>query len=309
VADGSIGLSGAAWRLLSSPTPGAANAVPATLGAESALRINEWMARPGSGPDWFELFNTSANPVDLTGLTLTDDLSVAGNGNTVLGPLSFIGAGDFTRFEADGSPSEGLDHVRFSLDGQGEAIRLYGLNGSVLDTVYLGAQIPGVSEGRLPDGGSTLVLFDTTATPGSSNYLPLDGVVVNEVLTHTDPPQTDTIELYNTTGGDLDVGGWFLSDAGDYRKYAFPAGTVIPTGGYLTVDESDFNATADARAFALNSAHGDAVRLVEADTSGNLLRFVDYVDFGAAARMTDSPRKELNVNGTRDPVPPLSWFS
>jgi hypothetical protein len=46
VPDLSIGLSGGQWRLLASPTPGAANSRQATLGATSNLRVNEWMADP-----------------------------------------------------------------------------------------------------------------------------------------------------------------------------------------------------------------------------------------------------------------------
>ena len=50
----SIGLTGAAgWRLLSAPTPGAFNSLIAPLGNSSALRINEWMANPADGPDWW----------------------------------------------------------------------------------------------------------------------------------------------------------------------------------------------------------------------------------------------------------------
>ena len=59
VANKSIGLSAGQWRLLSSPTPGAVNSAIAALGPNTALRINEWMADAASGPDWFELFNST----------------------------------------------------------------------------------------------------------------------------------------------------------------------------------------------------------------------------------------------------------
>ena len=74
IQDVSIGRnSGGVWRLLSVPTPGQANAAEAALGAASGLRINEWMANPLTGDDWFELYNTNALPVDMSGLYLTDD--------------------------------------------------------------------------------------------------------------------------------------------------------------------------------------------------------------------------------------------
>src|SRR5204863_6146476 len=61
------------WNL-SLPTPGSAN-IAAQLASASAVRVNEWMAIPNSGDDWFELFNPNAQPVALGGLYLTDDLN------------------------------------------------------------------------------------------------------------------------------------------------------------------------------------------------------------------------------------------
>lgn len=57
-----IGRSGGQWVLLSAATPGATNAAPAILGQPSFLRINEWLANPVSGPDWFELYNSTNQP-------------------------------------------------------------------------------------------------------------------------------------------------------------------------------------------------------------------------------------------------------
>ena len=67
-------------------------------------------------------------------------------------------------------------------------------------------------------------------------------MVINEALTHTDPPQSDTIELYNPTASPAAIGGWFLTDDHDKpTKYRIPANTVIPPGGYVIFDESQFN--------------------------------------------------------------------
>jgi len=49
----------------------------------------------------------------------------------------------------------------------------------------------------------------------------------------------------------------------------------------MVFDEDDFNTGPDA--FALSGAHGDDVWLMEADGSGDLVRFVNHVDFPAAA--------------------------
>src|SRR5439155_11569972 len=46
IADRTIGLSGGQWKLLVSPTPGAANSAAVTLAAATGLRLNEWMPNP-----------------------------------------------------------------------------------------------------------------------------------------------------------------------------------------------------------------------------------------------------------------------
>ena len=50
-------------------------------------------------------------------------------------------------------------------------------------------------------------------SPGQPGGSAVVDVVVNEVLSHTDVPFVDTIELYNTSGAAIDIGGWYLSDS------------------------------------------------------------------------------------------------
>ena len=47
--------------------------------------------------------------------------------------------------------------------------------------------------------------------------------MINEVLTHTDLPLVDAIELHNPTGAQIDVSGWYLSDDSDnFRSSGYP---------------------------------------------------------------------------------------
>ena len=65
--------------------------------------------------------------------------------------------------------------------------------------------------------------------------------MINEVLSHTDPPVelTDSIELYNTTDAPIDIGGWYLSDAASkFTKYQIPRNTILGPGNYIVFDES-----------------------------------------------------------------------
>ncbi len=296
VADKSLGKSGGLWQLLATPTPGASNSAPATLGSIANLRFNEWMAAPASGDDWFELYNADSNPVSLSGLYLSDDPSLAGQTNTVVAPLSFIAGHGFVVWIADGLPSNGRDHAGFSLDALGETLRLYSSNLIPIDAIDFGLQADNVSQGRLPDGAASIVRFPATSTPGESNYLPPVSALINETLTHTDPPLEDAIELYNPTGAALSLGGWFLSNsADDFKKYRIPNGTLLPAGSFLVFYENQFNGPGAATPFTLNSAHGDQIWLSAADGLGNLTGVRATVSFGAGENGVSFGRFQTSI--------------
>lgn len=255
------------WTL-GTPTPGAANHATA-LASVSQLRINEWLADPAQGPDWFEIHNLAEEPVALGGLTLTDDLSVPAK--TVIAPLSFVGTGAraYVRFIADGQSQGTADHVAFSLKASGEALGIFSPNGTLLDGLQFGAQARGISEGRLPEDSASIVRFLGTSSPGTANYLRTERVVIHEVLAHTDPPFEDAIEIHNPTAQPVDLSGWYLGNGREpLRKFRIPNGTLLPAGGYHVWYEAEFNA--GLAPFTLNSAHGDTITLVEADATGQL---------------------------------------
>ncbi|MCX7725447.1 MAG: lamin tail domain-containing protein, partial [Chitinispirillaceae bacterium] len=67
-------------------------------------------------------------------------------------------------------------------------------------------------------------------------------VVINEILTHTDPPLSDAVELYNPGDEPVDIGGWFLTDRKvDPLKFRIPDNTIIPPHGYIYFNETHFN--------------------------------------------------------------------
>ena len=282
VEDMSIGLIGGVWQLQSQFTPGQPNGSAAETGDVTNLRLNEWMANPAPGEDdWFEIYNLDLRPVELTGLWLTDNPSTSGATNHLVADLSFIGPGSWVRLEASNNPGDGRDHVSFSLDGNGEMIRLYAPDFTIVDQVAFGLQSSSTSQGRLPDGSQNIVDFPDTPTPERSNYLPTE-VVINEALTHTDDPLEDAIELRNTGSASVNVGGWYLSDSRrDFRKFRIPDGTTISAGGYVVFYENQFN-DGSANAFALNSAHGGSIWLSETGPGANLTGRRSVVEFEAA---------------------------
>ncbi len=290
--------------------------------------------------EFIELKNISGEWIDLTtvefarGITFDFTDSAATRldpgESTVLvrNPAAFA-----QRYDTDGILIAGSYDE--NLANNGERIKLLDRFGEpIFNFSYNdGGGWPGKADGK----GASLVLIDPasvpTADPARTDFLENDdnwrssvryggspgaepesalGVVVNEVLTHTDLPQKDTIELINTTAGAIDLGGWYLSDSwgwesdpnnGHYKKFRIPDGTSIPAGGYVVFDEDDFNPTPGSQGpnhFALNGAHGDDVWLMKADAAGNLTHFADHLEFDAAANGESWGRWP---NGLGDPYP------
>jgi hypothetical protein len=300
VADLSVGRIAGAWQLLAAATPGAANSAAAALGSVAALRLNEWMAAPLVGADWFELYNPNPLPVAMGGLFVTDNPSTTGIVKSPIAPLSFIGGRKWVQFFANGSPNTGADHVAFAFARDGETLRLYDADTNLIDAIDFGVQTDGVSQGRLPDGAGNIVTFPITASPASANFLPLTSVVINEVLTHTDPPLEDAIELHNPTASPVNIGGWFLSDSqSDLKRYRIPDGTTIPAGGFKVFYQNQFGAgVGDDDAppfFSFNSARGDAAYLSVADAGQNLTGYRTSVSFDAQANGVSFGRHHTSV--------------
>lgn len=277
--------------VLNTPSSGARNA-SAALGSVAALCVNEWMADPLSGSDWFELYNCDDKPVSLSGIYLTDDFTKPTQ--FTIAPLSFIAGHGFMKWIADGDAGAGNDHVNFSLKKSGEAIGVFSQVGSLIDGITFDAQESGVSQGRFPDGTTNVVLFTSTPSPAESNYLPLENVVINEVLPLGTAPLEQAIELANLEDSSVDISGWYLSDnTGNLKKFRVPDGTLLNGGGYFVFYENAFDST-NAVAFTLDGVHGGSVILSQADAGGQLTGYRNEVAFGAAEEGVSFGRYETS---------------
>ena len=285
------------WRL-NQPTFGAANvAVP--TGDPRALRINEWLAS-GLSPypdDFVELFNPGALPVDLGPLFLTDNPIGAPYLHAVT-PLSFIGAGGYVVFTADGSPELGADHLNFKLraeqgmialvqraegrgqgaeNGVGPVLSPLSSDFWVIDCVVYGPQTTDVAQGRQPNGGATLGFFapPTPGSPNASVIPPNSTVVINEVLAlnlskkAADGSTPDWVEFYNPTGTNVDLADLSLSDnAVVPRKFVFPPGSLVPALGYFSIRlDPDIPAGPTNAGFGLKST-GQSLALYDRPANG-----------------------------------------
>jgi hypothetical protein len=301
--DWSIGRypSGATNWMLTLPTFGYANA-STVVGNPLQIRVNEWMASPSSGSDWFELYNPNAQPVDISGYYLSDDVSSpSARQQFQIAPLSFIGTDlyGYVRFWADKSLT-GPDHVNFALAAGGESIGLTASGDVLVNAIQFAAQSAGVSEGRLPDGAAVIVKFPSTPTPGDANFLPLTSIVINEVLTAPrDSKCEQAIELQNVTTNTIDIGGWFLSNMRhDLRKYQIPRPTILTPGQFVVLFENQFNSIpGDNACFRLDDIHGDNLHLSVTGTNDLLTGYRTTVEFGPAepgisfGRYTNSQRQ------------------
>jgi len=273
----------------------------------SGLTVTEIMYHPpafgslaGDELEFLELKNTGTNVLDLSGLRFTDGITFAFTNGTRLAPGAFfVLARSAIAMTAKypGVSVNGLFTGR--LDNAGEKLTLAHLLGTNAFSFSYNNAVPWPIT---PDGyGFSLVRANVAGDPDSSrNWRPsasLGGspgaddpvvsiapVVINEVLTHTDPPQLDAIEVFNPTGTNVNIGGWFLSDdAAQSKKFRIPNGTTINAGGFMVFNESQFNTTPGVPpSFALSS-HGESLFLFSGDAATNLTGYSHSFDYGAAA--------------------------
>ncbi len=281
-----------------------------------SIKITEIMYNPLPSPagtdagdyEFIELKNTGTSPVNLSGCFFSGIGYMFAPG-TMVDPGEILVLVKHPLAFAERYPGIVFHGVYWGgLSGTGEKIRLKDANGNNIFSVEYdddppwdqGANGFGHSLVNLnPDGdpdhpdhwrASTAI----HGSPGADDPAPpyQTGVVINEILAHTDPPLEDAIELYNPTTNDIDIGGWYLSDHMDLldsarallRKYRIPENTIIPAGGYKVFYEADFNpgiTNSNALvAFALSSL-GEEVWLSSADESGDLTGHIVGFRFGA----------------------------
>ncbi|MHC4744896.1 MAG: lamin tail domain-containing protein, partial [Planctomycetota bacterium] len=126
-------------------------------------------------------------------------------------------------------------------------------------------------------------------SPGydDSGSLPNPGdIVINEILAHSHGAEPDWIELHNTTGSEIDIGGWYLSDSQFIlKKYRFADGTKINAHDYLLLYEDanfgDFSTDPGKIVGFGFSENGDQAYLSSAE-GDTLTGYRAVEDFGAS---------------------------
>lgn len=278
-----------------------------------ALRITEIMYHPADDPnsEFIELMNIGTESINLNHVQLTNgvefefpsiDLSPAAALVVVRNTAAFS-----TRYPDFSGIAVGP--YQGALDDGGERIRLVDAAGTVIhdfsykDSWYditdgggfsLVIKNPAASDSALWDEKSgwrpSAVAGGSPGMDDSGLIPPIDSVIINEILAHSDAEAYDWIELYNTTDEPIHIGGWFLSDNNNddpnRMKYQIADGTVIGDHGYKVFYENlHFGNLSDPgchKPFQL-SENGETLYL-QSGSDGALTGYYQEEDFGASER-------------------------
>jgi hypothetical protein len=138
--------------------------------------INEFMAsndttvadQDSEYDDWIELYNNSTNTIDISGYSLSDDLTnlqlFTFPTGTVMPPNSYI------IVWADKDLTQSGYHADFKLSASGESIYLTDSTQTILDSVSFGQQTTDVSYGRYPNGTGPFQAMPATFSAENHDY-------------------------------------------------------------------------------------------------------------------------------------------
>jgi len=274
----------------------------------SGLIVTEIMYHPppfgafsSDDVEFLELKNAGTNTLDFSGIFFSEGITFGFTNRTRLAPGQFFVLGRNSTALGAKYPGLAVDGIYTGrLDNGGEQLTLtHSIGTKVLSVDYK-------DSGRwplTPDGyGFSLVTKTPNAnenpgnpsswrasthpggSPGADDPAPLvPGVVINEVLTHSDPPAVDAIELHNPTAGDINIGGWFLTDDSAVPgKFRIPNDTILPANGYIVFTEEQFNLTPGTNSSFSLSSQGEEIYVLSGGANTNLTGYSHGFSFGAA---------------------------
>lgn len=323
--DEAMALQSSGEWVLASPTPGQANDIPAQDGSDiynsgvSPVRITEFASNAtfyageyGLRCDWVELHNTSAEAVDISGFTLSDNV---GNDKYCFPSGTVIGADGYLVVPCSDAVG-GEDIAPFNLSQLGgEAIVLKNASGMIVELVSTSAMDDSGSM-ALDSGGSWSLTGE--ASPGFENtsaghqaFLRSIGaakgtIVISEVMSATQAilldqfgEFSDWVELYNSGSETVELAGWFLSDdPAQPDKWTFPEAQIEPgqrlivfcSGADTAVNgqlHTNFSLSAGGESLILSCCLGTSVDSVTFGSSENNCSFL--FEDGSEGCQTDLP--------------------
>lgn len=293
--------SGSEWSALNEATFFLRQTFTELLVSEVMYHPPDVLDQDGDSYEFIELKNASSQEIELSGVTFASGLKFTFPLGARLSPGALaVLVKDVAAFQGKypGVPVAGV--FTGGLANGGEQIEINHATGTNIVVFTYGdlapwptaadgvgfSLVPVLATGN-PDPDDPLNWRASTALGGSPGAddppSSQPRVVINEVLTHTDPPLKDSIELLNLATTNAPIGGWYLTDDLSVpKKFRIPDGTSIPPGGLLVFDEDDFNPTPGVDPSFNLSSYGDEVFLFSADLAGNLTGYSDGFVFDAA---------------------------
>lgn len=265
------------------------DATVTTTAAVSPVVINEVLALnatqtnpDGSLAGWIELYNPSSAATDLSGMSLSNDVTAPRR--FVLPAGTSLPAYGYTVIYCNPSVAASATNAGFALGGAGGGVYFFDaptVGGGLRDSVVYGRQLPDFSVGRSPNGSGAFTLNVPTfgALNSAAGLASATAIKINEWLA---APRfgSSWMELYNTAAQPVLIGGNYLTDQLTNRtKFAIPPLTYVAGSGvgrwYQIITDNDGSATPGHVNFSLN-ATGEALGLFTA--AGTQL---DAISFGA----------------------------
>ena len=201
--------------------------ITSPLIAQKSLYINEIMASNANGitdesnkhEDWFEIYNSGDQPVDIANYYLTDNASnhkkfqVPANSSA----QTTIPAKGFLIIWASSAVSRGPLHTSFSLSASGEFVGIYSPDDQVIDEKAFGPQKEDISFGRKADGGQDWAYF-SVSSPRAGNATGTVQLIklAVPVFSHAAGFQTTNFALSITSAdNDPTVKIWYTTDGSE----------------------------------------------------------------------------------------------
>ena len=248
-------------------------------------------------PDAVELYYDGPTAMSLAGVCLTDD--PAQPDKFVFPAGVAMEPGDYlTVWAGDDAVASDL-YLGFGLDAAGDELYLYDWDGTLLDSVTFGRQLPDLSIGRIgSEGGWGL----TIPTLGQANVAqPLGdpaGIKINEWLAGAEVLfVADFVEFYNPEAWPVDLGGFHITDNPTTQpdKHELRPLTFVGAQGFAAFEADDSDEPGSVN-FGL-STDGEMIGLFDPN-----LTVVDRVIFGPQT-------PDVSQGRAPDGAGDLDWFA